>query len=192
VSWCVFYTVAAVALGVYFIGGAGVDQNVFFDAYIALALSTAVVLRAAGARLGGYGRSGLLACYLAPLVVSALVQFQPAWLTPAYWLEPNAEASRAFAESIAFVRDRPGPATCEEQACYWAGKAPAVDYFNFGQHVATSRLDENMLLSRIDERSYGVVQLSRVPPADSGLARALRAAYANARRDAWGVYFVPR
>jgi hypothetical protein len=189
--WCLVYIAVSVALGTYFIGGAGVDQNVFFDAYIGLAVSAAIVLE----RLDASSVRGklALACYLAPLFVSVVIDFQPGWLTPRYWLAPREEAARGFAESLAFVRNRPGPATCEEQAlCYWAGKDPSVDYVNFGQQVAAGRLKESLLLARIEARRFDVIQLSRVPASDSAPGHALSAAYTEARRDPWGIYFAPR
>ncbi|MDB5901162.1 MAG: hypothetical protein JWM26_40 [Betaproteobacteria bacterium] len=189
--WCLLYVGLAVALGTWFIGGAGVDQNVYFDAYIGLAVAAAIVLervRASSARA-----ALALACYVAPLAVSSVVGLHAAWLTPRYWLAPLDAHERAFAQAVAFVRERPGPAACEEQAlCYWAGKRPTVDYVNLGQHVAAGRVDEKLLLSRIEAARFDVIQLSRVPPADSALARALAATCVEARRDAWGIYFVPR
>jgi hypothetical protein len=191
VLWCVFYVAISIALGTYFIGGAGVDQNVYFDAYIGLAVSAAIVLERVRA---SSGRTALaLACYVAPLVVSAMVELHPGWLSPRHWLAPREEEARAFARAVAFVRNRPGAAACEEQAlCYWAGKRAAVDHVNLGQHLAAGSVDESLLLSRIEAARFDVIQLSRVPPADSTLARALGAAYTEARRDAWGIYFVPR
>jgi hypothetical protein len=191
VLWCVFYVAASIALGTYFIGGAGVDQNVYFDAYIGLAVSAAVVLERVRA---SSGRSALaLACYVAPLVVSAMLELNAGWLSPRHWLAPREEEAREFAQAVAFVRDRPGAAACEEQAlCYWAGKRAAVDHVNLGQHVAAGDVDESLLLSRIEAARFDVIQLSRVPPIDSPLARAVGAAYTEARRDAWGIYFVPR
>lgn len=184
VSWCAIYTAVSVAFGVYFIGGAGVDQNVFFDAYIALALSAALVMQKAEARR--YAGMVCGACYLVPLVVSAAVQYRPDTFQTK---EANA---REFAEAVAFVRGRPGPAACEEQSlCYRAGKPPAVDFVNIGQHVAKGRLDERLLLSKIEAREFGTMQFAAEPARDTALGRALHEAYRQARRDSWGVYYVP-
>jgi hypothetical protein len=185
-TFCAIYAVVAVTSGIYFIGGAGVDQNVFFDAYIAAALSSAVVLERARSH-------AVVAWYLAPLAISLAVQFESNWLQLQWWSAPSRDASRDFAESIAFVSSRGDTAVCVEQSlCFRAGMPPAVDFFNFSQHVAKGARDERQLLQRIEAREFATVQLAVAPGDETSLGAALRSGYVLARRDGSGVYYVRR
>lgn len=184
-AWCLVYASISSALGFYFVGGSGVDQNVFFDAYIAFAMTAAVALT----RM--QQRGWLIACCSVPLAVSAVVQFQREWIQPHDWTQPA--ASQAFAESIGFVRSQPGPAACAEQAlCFRAGKRRSIDFVNVAQYLVKGRLDERLLTERIATQSFGVVQLTTDPVLDSAIGEALNAHYSIARRDGWGVYYVPK
>lgn len=190
ITWSVVYAAVSTALGLYFIGGSGVDQNVFFDVYLALALSSAVVLHHAR---DGTTAAAALACYLAPLAISLVLQSQPAWRDADYWIAPERRAASEFADAVAFVAGRRGPAACEEQSlCYRAGKPRAVDFVNLVQYVAKGAVDEDLLLSKIRARQFGVVQLLADAAPESALGRSLQEAYVVGRRDAWGVYYVPR
>jgi hypothetical protein len=49
---------------------------------------------------------------------------------------------------------------CEKLSlCYWAGKPPEVDVFNFVEAVRTGGRDENDLVRLIDRRAFATIQL---------------------------------
>lgn len=101
-----------VLTGGYFIGGWGVDQNVFFDAYFAGAFGTAMVWRQLQSMPGDAGstrrfQAALAACALAPLLVSAGLRANAGWLRSDYWVHPRLSESVAeVARSRAVVRTR--------------------------------------------------------------------------------------
>ena len=212
-SLCVIYTLASAAFGLYLLGGNGVDQNVLFDTYIAFAMGAAVSLdRAASVhpqydpalspeasslqpnRTTGAARAAaLLLAFLLPPAAWLLVKIDSGSMQSRYGSGSLVAAEAGFAQGIRFVRERQGRAVCQEQAlCYWAGKAPEVDFFNFWEYLSAGRLDEGALLSEIRARQFAVIQLGASPADGSAWQSAMQGAYREARRDAWGVYFVPR
>jgi hypothetical protein len=81
-----------------------------------------------------------------------------------YWLDPRAAATADAARQIAFLREQPGPAMCEDLAlCFWAGKPPEVDVFNTGQQILLGRLDDAPLAADVARGHYAVIQMDRSP-----------------------------
>jgi hypothetical protein len=150
---CGIYSGVATVTGLVFIGGAGVDQNVFFDAYIACALGLAALLRVcAGPRL-------VLAAFLVPLAISAAVQSRAEWLNAGHWIAPRQAEARRSGVEIELLRSRSGPALCLELAhCYWAGKPRVLDPFSYAQRSAAGEPVEAALLARIAAREFALIE----------------------------------
>ncbi len=171
------------AVGLAFVGGAGVNYNVFFD--FAIALSVAAGLLIAGLRGGETGR-------LPAAAVMLLLAMPPLTRVPgriadfAADLRHNAETRRAAWQDIAFLTAQPGPVACEMLAlCYWAGKAEEIDFFNTEQKIIEGVVAPGVLTERLDQRYYGAIELTDNPPQEQQLpprvmAR-LRANYRPAR-----------
>lgn len=117
---CGLWAGIGVLSGCYFIGGWGVDQNVFFDAYFAIAVSLALISQrlsdgepVLGLPLGtGKAASGaalmiVAGCALMPLAVATSLRAQATWLQADHWLRPyQAESAAQVARSRQVVKVR--------------------------------------------------------------------------------------
>ncbi len=186
VSLCLLYTGIGTAIGLVFLGGAGVDPNVLFDADIAVALSAAVVVH----RLKGWQQPALAAGIIAPLLLAAA--------TSQDWqdhVQHPLEDAATSARDIAYIAGRRGPALCEMLSfCYWAGKPATVDVFNLGQQFATGTRSADELVRRIAAKRFAVIQFDPDSPAPLGPAvrQAMQRAYRIDHRDDLGTFYVPR
>jgi hypothetical protein len=171
-----------IVVGGAFSGGAGVDVNAMFDADIALALSSALLLT----RLSQRGRTfeGLAAAALVtPLAIALSLAASPDWLTRDFWLRPGADDAETAGRNIAFLESHPGPALCESLSlCYWAGKKAEVDVFNLGEAYKTGARSDNALVRLLEDKHYAVVQFE-TPNAFPLTARVRGAVLANYRID---------
>jgi len=190
---CALYAAVAIAVGIVFAGGAGVDMNIWFDAMIALSLAAALVID----RLPKAAwMQGLIAgaCIL-PLIAGIVLNWEDAWLERDFWLHPMA-AETAMAESdIAFLKAQHGPVACEMLSlCYWAGKPEEIDAFNLGQAYATHKRSDEALVRLIEAKHYGALEFDSLddfaltPRAKQVLLNSYRVDHANDE----GVFFVPR
>jgi len=143
-TFILVYGAAALALGLVFSAGDGVDANAFFDLAIALSLA-----------LG-------LAVNRKPLV--ALAALSPAVFLALHFHDNNYFYTRDFvtqsARDIAFVRAQSGPALCDQLSlCQWAGKTAQVDVFNIGEAIRAGARDAAPLARAIALHRFGVIQL---------------------------------
>lgn len=150
------YAVLALAFGAYSLGGVGVDVNAFFDAEIALALGAGLGL----ADLLRDRRRAALGIALAGLSAVVLVGL-PARLASLRAFEAGLADERLIADAdIAFLRDRPGAAVCEEiTLCFWAGKPPGVDLFTLDTRLRARTVAPEAVEAMLRERRFAVVQL---------------------------------
>ncbi len=184
------YAVSGTFLGIGFLGGAGVDANAMFDADIALALGSALLL--ASAARGVYVPVAA-AAYALPLLFAVVTNTD--WRNVDTWLHPMQEEAMLAQEDIAFVAARQGPALCEMQSfCYWARKPAAVDVFNISQQFATSARSDRPLVALIEARRFAVIQFD--PDSHYSLGEKVHDAIARAYRldheDDYGSFYVPR
>ena len=176
------------ALGLIFVGGAGVNYNAFFD--FAIALCVAMGLLVAELRRGGGGRLPAAAVMLL-LALPPLTRVPGRIAASAADLGRAAEQRRTGREDIAFLAAQPGPAACEMLAlCYWAGKAEEIDFFNTEQKIIEGAIAPDVLIDKLDRRYYGAIALTDNAPREEQLPPAvmarLRANYRPARRSANG------
>ncbi len=177
--FCLLYLGLALAMGVGFSAGDGVDANIFFDAVIALSLGLGLAV----------SRVPLL--MLAALPLPAFLAWNFADNNFAYTGDFAAQSGR----DIAFLKARPGPALCDQLSlCLWAGKGAVVDVFNVGQQIATGARDPAALARMIESRHFAVLQFESLD--DFALGPRIRAAvlrqYRVDHNDDNGVFLVPR
>lgn len=189
VRFCALYAGIGTAIGIYFIGGAGVDPNVLFDADIALCLTTALLLQ----RLQGWIRPAALVIVAAPLFVHAASDrdWQMAYLD---FGVVHYEATIAQSD-IAFMTAQKGPGLCEMLSfCYWSGKPPAVDAFNIGQAFETGARSDAEITAKVDAKYYAVIQFDPGEPYALGenVYQALMRAYRLHHSDDYGSFYVPK
>jgi hypothetical protein len=186
---CAIYGAVAMVIGLAFLGGAGVDPNVLFDADIALALSAGLVFD----RLSGLRALLVPAAYAAPLIYTAVTIEE--WHDPLSWTRPFQIEAATASRDIAFIAARPGPALCEMQSfCYWAGKPPAVDVFNAGQQFETGARSDAALSREIERQRFAVIQFDPDSPESLGenIHEAMDRSYRVHHSDEYGTFYVPK
>ncbi len=185
-----FYAGFGTILGVGFLGGAGVDVNVLFDADIALALSIALLLN----RIAwGAFAPAAAALYALPLLFAAWTN--PDWRDADTWLHPMRDEDSLAQKDIAFLAVRRGPALCEMQSiCYWARKPATVDVFNVGQQFDTGARSDMPLVTAIEGRHFSVIQFDPDSPYSLGenVHDAVARAYRLDHEDDYGRFYIPR
>ncbi len=189
VQLCGLYAVIGIAIGAVFLGGAGVDPNVLFDADLALALSAALAISS----FADWRQPVLAALCALPLmwIAATDAEWQEANLT---W-HPLRDEARMAGGDIAFMAARKGPALCEMLSfCYWAGKPPAVDVFNVGQQFDTGARSDTELVRQIEAKHFAVIQFDPDSPYSLGenVHDAMERAYRVHHEDWYGTFYVPR
>lgn len=181
------YVLSSVVVAVALAGGTGVNWNIFFDATWAMCLGAALALRQL---LGRPRTSGWVAVAVAMWFVVAAVPLTVRLATA----RSERAALRESVAGIDFIRSHPGPAACERLAlCFWAGKEPAVDFFNLQQAMRRNVALQNALVESVNATVFKVIQIER-PGRDLGGAfnQALANHYRVAITTSEGVYFVPQ
>jgi hypothetical protein len=174
------YAGLALALGLIFALGDGVDVNVFFDLAIALALLVGLMPE--------HGQTPLIAGLSAlPLLVVLALEFH----------DNNFFYTRAFAaqsqSDIAWLKNRPGPALCDQLSlCLWAGKEAQIDVFNLGEAIRTGARDSRPLLHQINDHHFGVIQLQDMDALGPQIKQAIANRYRLDHSDDNGALLTPR
>jgi hypothetical protein len=160
------YAALALALGLVFSLGDGVDANAFFDLAIALALLVGL--------MPDHGQTPMIASLSAlPLLAVLALNFH----------DNNFFYTRAFAArsqtDIAFLKSRPGPVLCDQLSlCLWAGKQAELDVFNVGEAIRTRARDPGPLIGMIQKHHFATIQLQDMdglgPQVKDAVARAYR------------------
>ena len=177
---CSLYAAVALALGLVFAAGDGVDANSFFDLGIALSLALGLVV--------DRGRWPLLAGASAvPLLIFLAVNFQ----------DNNFFFTRDFirqsANDIAFLKSRGGSAICDQLSlCLWAGKNAQVDVFNIGEAIKTRTRDPKALIGMIHDHAFATIQLVDMDGLGPDVRGAIEKNYRADHSDDNGAFWVPR
>jgi len=173
------YFAISAAIGALAASGKGVDRNAFFDFLIAASLAVAVGVEHVRTRVASLGSASTgyqpgvapTPSWLYPMMGSAiaagcctvfLIAAADQW--PARWQMMRQTDAREAAE-MRVIRDirnlGGGTAACEELSlCYWAGSAFKVDFFNYGQKLATSALPPADCNETFSARSISLVQVN--------------------------------
>jgi hypothetical protein len=173
------YAALALALGLIFSLGDGVDTNAFFD--LAIALSLLVGL------MPDHGQTPIIAA-LSALPLLAFLAFNIS--------DNNFFYTRAFAaqsaRDIAFLQARPGPALCDQLSlCLWAGKPAGVDVFNVGEAVLTGARNPAPLVAMIEQRHFAALQLQDMDGLGPQVKQAIAENYRAEHSDDNGTFLVP-
>jgi len=175
-NFCLVYAGTALATGLAFSAGDGVDVNIFFDLAIAGAFALGLVAETAGARAA--------LCAL-PLPLFLLANFHDNNFF--YTVDFRAQSAR----DIAFLQSRPGPALCDQLSlCLWAGKGAQVDVFNAGEQIKTGARDPAPLSQMIAAHHFAVVQLQDLDGLGS-VGAAIQKHYRPHHSNDNGTFFTP-
>jgi hypothetical protein len=173
---CLIYAGMALATGLAFSAGDGVDVNIFFDLAIAGAFALGLVAETAGMRAA--------LCAL-PLPLFLIANFHDNNFF--YTADFRAQSAR----DIAILQSRPGPALCDQLSlCLWAGKGAQVDVFNAGEQIKTGARDPARLSQMIAAHHFAVLQLQDLDgmgPVGGAIQKYYRAHHSDDN----GTFFTP-
>jgi hypothetical protein len=193
---CAMYTVVSTAVGLTFLGSAGISRNVLLESDWALSLSAAVCLNRmarGGAAAANRTRAVLICGYLALPIVAAATLARPEWRSAAYWIAPRRDAAIDAARDVRFLAERPGAVFCETLAlCFWAGAPPEVDLFTWGYRVRRGISRPEDLEELLAAHYFAAVQLEPPGRIDSRFYDALARSYRVHHVDRYGSLLVPR
>jgi 6-pyruvoyl-tetrahydropterin synthase-like protein len=173
------YFAISAAIGALAASGKGVDRNAFFDFLIAASLAVAVGVEHVRTRMASPGSlstgyqpgvaptprwfypmmgSGIAAGCCAVFLIAAAHQWPARW----HLMQQTDEREAAEINVIRDIRNLGGgAAACEELSlCYWAGSAFKVDFFNYGQKLATSALPPTDCDETFSARRISLVQVN--------------------------------
>ena len=173
----IIYACSALAIGLIFSAGDGVDSNAFFDLAIACALTL-------GLDVAHGGR-------LAPLCTLPLLGFL-AW----NFHDNNFFFTRDFrAQSlrdIDFLKSQSGPALCDQLSlCLWAGKGAQVDVFNVGEQIKTGARDPSAVAAMIAAHRFAALQLQDMDAMGPVVRAAIAQNYRLHHSDDNGGFWIP-
>ncbi len=173
--FALLYLVPAGAIGALAAGGKGVDRNAFFDLLIAASLTVAIGIEHIRTRpaVGTTSAPQSSLASVIAVVCGSVFAMRAADQWPSRWhLIQQTDAREAAAvEMIRAIRTLGGGATaCEELSlCYWAGSAFKVDFFNYGQKLATAALPAGNCAATFSAQSVTLIQVNS-PPGDPRLS----------------------
>ncbi len=152
------YLAVALALGAAFSGGAGVDANVYFDAYIALAIGAGLVLHQAPFPMARPA--------MALVINAGVLLYTPAALGR-FGVEVLGEMAgreAMFHDDVAYVRNIEGRALCQSHLlCLRAGKPAFYDPINALQAMLMGRLPADTLTGMLRRHEIAVVEIFDPP-----------------------------
>ena len=176
-DFLLIYAGTALACGLVFSAGDGVDANVFFDLAIACAL---------GLSLSTAHGSLPAALSAVPLLGFLALNFQD---NDFFFTRDFATQS---ARDIAFLKSRPGPALCDQLSlCLWAGKGAELDVFNVGEQIKTGTRDPAPLAGMIAAHRFAAIQLQDADALGPAARAAIGKNYHLDHSDDNGDFFTP-
>jgi hypothetical protein len=193
-KFVVLYLALALATGTAASGGAGVVRNAFFDFLIAaslgVGLGVAFLLRYHGARLAAR----------VVLILGAAAFVRAATNVPDT-LRSIARLDKAERDTLEIVQRiadlGEGRAACETlQLCYWAHGAFVMDFFNYGQKLATGAVPLSSCTEALRRGDFPVLQLESNEdlsvPRLAACGPAIERYYSVAFRSDVGTLLVPK
>ena len=156
-----FYFFSSLLIGVAFGGGAGVNNNTFFDNCFAMSIIMGAcldLLWKAPIPILGKGSPWR---FLVPVLLYSTVamMFVMEGIKTPDALSGLRELERQYEAEVSFLVARPGPAICESMLrCYDAGKPYILDPFNSTSLVRSGKLSSDELVKEIAEKKYGAIE----------------------------------
>ena len=154
------YVAAAWPPAIFFGGGNGTSNSVYFEPAIALALTVGLLLSHLELRKGA----------VASVAALLLLAWTPAAAFARAWPDNrafHATLGQQIADAdreIAFLRAAPGPVFCDTLAlCYWAGKPQDIDTWSLGYKIRKGIVPAKRLTDLLDEGYFDVIQIEVAP-----------------------------
>ncbi len=185
--------IASLFIGGYFSGATGVSINIIFSILIAFSILVGLFfVRIESSDLTQTAWTASPWTAYAPLLLFASLIIP--WVrygdqNPVRNLRKTMADQATFAQEVALIESRPGPALCESLLrCFDAGKPYLYDPFNATRLISFGKLDPQVIVDGLRTHQYGAVQLAasadRTQPKHSTL-------YAPPILDAIQQYYTP-
>jgi hypothetical protein len=157
--------IVAHALAAAFVGGDGVDRNIFFDCVLGLVVVGALVFAEYAPLFAHVKNRGFLLAALLVAPAFGIVIATPEALTNNWnTLRSLPARDRDFDIAVTLLRSRPGPALCENLLlCFEAGKPFTYDPYFTNSMVNVGRVKEEELVALVESASFHTVQLYLEP-----------------------------
>jgi hypothetical protein len=152
------YLVFSMAIGAFFLGGAGTDLNVFFDVFIALAIGAGLVLH-----LAPFFKFRPV---VAMAINAGVLAYMPAALgrMGVELLGEMAGRQEMFRSDVAYLKGISGAALCQSHLlCLRAGKPAFYDPINMLQAMTMGRLPADTLTGMLRRHEIAVLELVDPP-----------------------------
>lgn len=152
------YLLLSMAIGAFFLGGAGTDLNVFFDVFIGLAIGAGLVLH-----LAPFFKFRPV---IALAINAGVLAYTPAALgrMGVELLGELAGRQEMFRSDVAYLKGISGAALCQSHLlCLRAGKPAFYDPINMLQAMTMGRLPADTLTGMLRRHEIAVVEIFDPP-----------------------------
>lgn len=160
------YLASSIIIGIYFSGGAGTSNNIFFDAYISISIAVGMLLWYLRKKLRHMSKFYKLIFPAMPIILSLSILATVPEVTVKTFREETYSKlklqEQIYLEDAAFLATQPGPVLCTDQIllCYLAGKPYEFDVFYVGQAVIAGKINGSKVLNLIESGYFSAVQLN--------------------------------
>jgi Dolichyl-phosphate-mannose-protein mannosyltransferase len=178
----VLYAATAIAICALSAAGFGVGSNAAFEVIIAVALTSGHVVSRIGT-IPGPRMPALRVWVLASLFLSALLSpgvdaAKDIFMQPRVWLADLRAKQAENLRVVDAIAAIPGVALCQNLVyCYWAGKLPSGDLFNFSSALKGGVVSDAAFVQKISNGNYGVIELQNLGSMSENMIIALRTRY---------------
>lgn len=148
-----------------FIGGDGVDKNIFFDCIVGLVIVSALVFSEYAPLLASVKYRGFLlgALLIAP-AFGIVIGLPKALRLEQLVAKKLPERTKEFTLAVELVKSRPGPALCEDLLiCFNAGKPFIYDAYFANSMLKVGRVKEEELIALVQNASFRTVEVDLFP-----------------------------
>lgn len=152
-------------LAMVFISGDGVDRNISFDCIVGLVIVSALVFSEYAPLLTSVKHRGfLLGMLLAAPAFGIVIGLPKALRLEQLMMRRLPERGRDFNFAVELLKNRPGPALCEDLlVCFNAGKPFLYDAYFANSMVRVGRVKEEELIALIQKASFRTVEVDLFP-----------------------------
>lgn len=199
------YFATAIPLGLFFVGGDGVSVNIFFDAFVVMAICASLVAGTPAAigqaangelvtrRMPEWAGAAALAAFFVIIAIPPAVETGVRLRHP----ERFQHLTSTFQDDVRFLRQQPGNAICYHlDLCYLAGKPMIYDPFNAGQALATGAISAEQVRSILRQENLQSIHTSGTIAGSLGIPEPIAAEVARefemVRQNVNGAFYVRR
>ncbi len=152
-------------IGFAFSVGDGVERNVLFDAVIVTTIIVAIGLYDLEPFLTRLRLPNLLMLIALTVPFLGVVAFLPGYFHDSlHTWKTRRHHDAEFQQAVQFLRNRPGPALCENLLlCYEAGKPHIYDAFFVSDQIKIGRIQEAEIAGMIQDGFFPTIQIEIAP-----------------------------